>query len=123
MPEEQRSCICGQYLTPSMDPSVLTVTRSSVSIFVQQPENGVYSDLDFEAVLRAIVFEYDPTIPSSIVEFYTALAHVIVKDRMLDSPVAATTVNITIGNQAPIVLLNGDVSIIISLHFFIIMTP
>lgn len=93
-----------------MDPSVLTVTRSSVSILVQQPEDGVYNNSDFEAVLRAITFEYDPTIPSSTVELYTAQAHVTVSDGMLDSPVATTSIHVTVGNQAPIILLNGDVS-------------
>ena len=99
-------CSCSQALS---SPSVLTITRSPLSIRIQQSEGGTYTHSDFQSILRAIVFEYDPSQPDSSVEIYSAQVNVVAHDGVLASPVSSTDIHVAVVNLAPVVILNGEV--------------
>ena len=101
------SCTCDSDLRTPADPDTLTVLRSNVSILIQQSASGSHSNSDFEALLRQISFYHDPTRPD--VNSYSAFVRVTASDGELTSPVATTEVIVSLINEAPVVLVDGEV--------------
>ena len=100
-------CVCDSSLGSSADPATLTLSRDSSSILVKQ-SGTVYSDSAFEELVQSIYFTYDSTRLTNL-ESYYAVIMVTVSDGELLSPPAFTTVQVNVTNEAPRVLLDGQV--------------
>ena len=100
-------CTCDSSLGSSADPATLTLSRNPLSILIQQ-SGSVYQSSAFEELVQSIFFAYDPTRPSELVGYQAEVA-VTVNDGMFSSEPASTMVQVNVMNEAPRVLLDGQV--------------
>ena len=103
-------CVCGSsHTAPAADEATLTVSRNSTSILVQQ-SGSQYTESTFEELIHSIFFTYDPTSPQADLQSYRAMIKVTVSDGdFTNQPPAFTTVLVNVMNEAPRVLLDGQV--------------
>ena len=104
-------CVCDSSLGEASSADTLTISISSTSLLVYQ-SGSLYSATALAELVQSVLFEHGPASPQETVESYRAVVKVTVRDgELVNQPAAFTTVIINAMNEAPLILLDGQVAI------------